>query len=134
MLHPPARVLRSHSDGVTAVAMSADGQLVLSGSWDKTLKVWDAASGCELRTLAGHAGEIDTVAMSANGRRAVSGSFDQTIRVWDLETGRCLATFTGESPMKCCACDWDARVIVAGEESGRIHFLQLVLPDDPLRQ
>ena len=104
----------------------------MSGS-DRTLKVWDVESGRELRTLRGHASAVAGVAISADGQHAVSGSNDQTLKVWDLESGQCLATFTGESGMCRCAFASDGRTIVVGEQSGRIHFLRLVLPEDPVK-
>jgi WD40 repeat protein len=66
------------------------------------------------------------VALTPDGCRAVSGSDDRTLRLWDLETGKEIATFTGESGMKSCAIAPDGRMIVAGEISGRVHFLCLV--------
>ena len=83
---------------VNSVAVSADGRLALSGSADRTVKVWDLTSGQELRTLAGHADGVNSVAVSADGRLALSGSDDRTVKVWDLETGNCLATLPLERP------------------------------------
>src|ERR1035438_10513388 len=59
-----------HADEVGAVALSADGRRAVSGSGDKTLKVWDVESGQELATLQGHDGAVMAVALSADGRRA----------------------------------------------------------------
>jgi WD40 repeat protein len=119
------RTLASHSAPVYGVAVSADGRHAVSASWDKTLKVWDMETGRKLRTLAGHSGSVRSVAVSADGRRAVSASFDRTLKVWDLETGAIVTTFTCDAEARCCAFAGDRR-IVAGDESGRVHFLKLV--------
>jgi WD40 repeat protein len=66
---------------VTAVALSADGRLAVSASWDKTLKVWDVVSGRELHTLAGHTKGINAIVLTADGRLAVSASDDHTVKV-----------------------------------------------------
>jgi len=69
------------------------------------------------------------VAVSANGRQAVSTSDDRTLKVWDPKTGAVVATFTCDAPARCCAFAGDRR-IVAGDASGRVHFLSLELKED----
>ena len=59
----------------------------VSGSEDKTVRVWDAMSGEELKSLAGHLDWVRSVAFSPNGSRIVSGSSDDTVRVWDAMSG-----------------------------------------------
>jgi WD40 repeat protein len=56
----------------------------LSGSLDKTLKLWDVAMGKEIRTFGGHTGFVSSVAFSPDGRSALSGSWDRTLKLWDL--------------------------------------------------
>ena len=80
---------------MNAVALSGDGKTAVSGSDDKTLKVWDVATGKELRTLEGHGGWVNAVALSGDGRTAVSGSSDKTLKVWDVATGKELRTLEG---------------------------------------
>ncbi len=59
----------------------------MSGSGDKTLKLWDVATGKEIRTFVGHTSTVDSVAFSPDGRTALSGSGDRTLKLWDV-TGR----------------------------------------------
>jgi WD40 repeat protein len=87
--------------------------------------VWDLASGKELQTLAGHSNMVNAVAVTPDGKRAVSASRDESLRVWDLATGKVVAAFTADAPLLSCAVGPDGRVIVAGDESGRVHFLSL---------
>jgi WD40 repeat protein len=70
------------------VAVTADGRFVLSASWDKTVKIWDLATGQIIGTLVGHRSHVTSVAVTADGRFAVTASLDQTLKVWDLATGR----------------------------------------------
>jgi len=57
---------------------------VLSGSYDDTLRLWDFATGRELRTFTGHTDTVSSVAFAPDGRTALSGSFDTTLKLWDL--------------------------------------------------
>jgi WD40 repeat protein len=65
-------------------ACSLDGRSVLSGSLDDTLKLWDVATGNEIRTLAGHTNTVLSVAFSPDGKAALSGSADNTLKLWDV--------------------------------------------------
>jgi WD40 repeat protein len=123
------RTLAGHSGAVKAVAMSADGSRAVSAADDKTLKVWDLETGRKLRTLTGHSDAVCGVAVSPDGMRAVSASDDRTLKVWDLETGSVVAAFTCDAPARCCAFAGDHR-IVAGDQSGRVHFLSLEPKED----
>jgi predicted ATPase len=81
--------------------------------------------GSLMRTLEGHSGGVWSVALSGDGKRALSGSDDNTLKVWDLQSGEVIACFSGESAIWCCAIAPDGKTIVAGEASGRVHFLRL---------
>jgi WD40 repeat protein len=64
----------SHSSTISSVAISPDGTRLLSGSFDNTLKLWDAATGHLLRSFDGHSNWINSVAFSPDGMRVISGS------------------------------------------------------------
>ena len=119
------RILTGHTGWVTAVAVTPDGRWAISGSGDQTLKVWNLKTGTEERTLTGHTNSIIAVAVTPDGRRAISTAYDSTLKVWDLQTGQTLASFTGDSHMDTFAIASDGVTIVAGEVSGRVHFLRL---------
>jgi WD40 repeat protein len=66
-----------------------DGKRVLACGADNAMRLWDLASGRELRRLAGHSGYVDRFELSADGKRVLSWSGrDGTLRLWDLETGK----------------------------------------------
>jgi len=86
-----------HVDDVRSVALSADARWALSGSADKTLRLWQVDKGRSTKTLQGHTDCVSAVDLSADARRAVSGSWDKTLKLWDLASGRCLRTFQGHT-------------------------------------
>lgn len=81
------RTLKSHSSWVTGIAFSSDGQRLASGSWDKTVKLWDLSTGQE-RTIASKMGEVQTVAFSRDGRWLAAEDSSNTVTLWDGVTGR----------------------------------------------
>lgn len=80
---------------VISAAVSTDGKKIASGSEDKTVKVWDTATGRELRSFQGHGAPVSSVAFSPDGKRVLSGSRDKTLKMWDVVSGRELRTFRG---------------------------------------
>ena len=90
-------VLRGHSDYVRAVAVSPDGQILVTGSGDETIKLWDLASESELCTLTGHRGQVFCLAVEPGGRLLASGSEDHTIRLWDIRQRNRVATLEGHA-------------------------------------
>ena len=86
-----------HHRDVTALAFSGDGRLILTGSEDWTARLWEVATGAELRRLEGHTKEISSVALSFDGRLALTGSADGTARLWNASTGEVLRVIEGTS-------------------------------------
>ncbi|KIO07708.1 hypothetical protein M404DRAFT_136031, partial [Pisolithus tinctorius Marx 270] len=86
---PTAQVaMEGHSGWVLSVGFSPDGKRIVSGSADKTLRIWDAERGVQIGgPLEGHTGGVKSVGFSSDGKRIVSGSYDKTVQIWDAERG-----------------------------------------------
>ena len=121
-----AKTLKSHSQSVWATAVSANGQVLASGSQDCTIKVWNAATGKLQRTLTGHKDTIRSLAISADGRTLASGSGDTTIKLWELPTGKLIGTFSGHSsPVWSVAIAPDGKTLLSASEDGSVNIWNL---------
>jgi hypothetical protein len=105
------------------VALSADGKTVASGSDDHTVKIWDIATGKELRTLSGHIAAVYSVALSADGKTVASGGDDNTVKIWDVATGKELRTLSGHSDtVWSVALSVDGKTVASGSEDNTVKI------------
>jgi WD40 repeat protein len=89
--------LYGHTSYVTSVACSIDGLRIVSGSYDETVRMWDAALGTVQHIMEGHTHWVSSVAFSSDGLRIVSGSYDRTVRIWDAVSGTTQHTMEGHT-------------------------------------
>ncbi|WP_051340066.1 hypothetical protein [Planktothrix agardhii] len=98
---------------VLSLAISPDGQILVSGSADNTIKIWQLSTGEELRTLTGHSESVNSVAISPDGQILVSGSDDKTIKIWQLSTGQELRTMEGDGSINSLAISPDGQILAS---------------------
>ena len=82
-----------HNQQVSALDYSRDGELAVSGSFDKTAVLWNAKTGEFLKRLIGHTDSVTAVAISHDKKRVATASSDQSAAVWNVETGEPVAVF-----------------------------------------
>ncbi|KAG0174515.1 SCF ubiquitin ligase complex subunit cdc4 [Apophysomyces sp. BC1034] len=87
--------LVGHTQSVRAVA--AHGNILVSGSYDHNVGVWDVETGRLVHLMEGHSQKVYAVVIDAKRKQCMSSSMDSTVRIWDLETGECLRVLEGHS-------------------------------------
>jgi hypothetical protein len=85
---------QGHQAGVDRIALSPDGRLLVSGALDRTVRIWDVATGQELRRM-DHPDTVHHVAFAPDGRTVASACMDRVARVWDVTTGQEVRQFVG---------------------------------------
>ena len=98
---PPGAIARMgtvrfrHEDEVWSVAFSPDGKTVVTASRDNMVRLWEAASGKEIRQFQGHQGGVSSVVFSPDGKTVATASHDRTLRLWEVASGKELRQFQG---------------------------------------
>ena len=115
---------------MTAVAVAPDGSWLASGGDDRTVRIWDAATGQERATLTGHAGRVAAVAVAPDGSWLATAGGDGTVRIWDAATGqeravltshaeRCAAVAVAPDGSWLASAGWDGTVRIWDAATGR---------------
>jgi WD40 repeat protein len=121
-----SHTLHGHTDGVYAVASSADGGIAISASADMTLRLWDVPAGKCVRVFTGHTHSVHAVCFSPDGRFALSGSCDASLRLWDLANGNCVRTFIGHTAtVRSVSISPDGRFALSGSDDKMLRHWDL---------
>jgi cytochrome c len=117
----PDTVLEGHAAPIVALALSPDGTMLASASWDHTVRVWPVVGGPP-RVLEGHSQNVNGVAFTPDGRALVSVSYDQSVRIWPLVGTSPPTVVAMPSPLNAVSVGGDGE-IAAGAGDGRVYFL-----------
>ncbi|MBK1986746.1 WD40 repeat domain-containing protein [Sphaerospermopsis aphanizomenoides BCCUSP55] len=120
--------LTGHSGKVSSVAISPDGQVLVSGCADQTINIWHLQTGQLIRTLTGNLGAISSVAVSPDGNLIAVGSCEHpqsNVKVWNLKTGQLIHTLLGhQKPVNVVAISADGSILASGSHKIKIWSLQ----------
>lgn len=118
-----------HSDTIYDLCVSADGKRLASGSADKQIKVWDAATLNLLKAIEGHTGFVLTLAFSPNGQKLASGGDDEQVKVWSMENWKLLHNLAESRPTRAITeLAWlhDDGLVIVAEDGGAREWTKLV--------
>jgi WD40 repeat protein/uncharacterized caspase-like protein len=109
------RTLPGHKETISEIVYSPDGKLIASGSWDRTIKLWDAETGKLIDTLIGHQDGINSITFSPDSQTLISGSEDKTIKIWNIsDRPKLIKTLTGHTDsVKAVAVSPDGKLIAS---------------------
>ncbi|KAE8389669.1 hypothetical protein BDV23DRAFT_184267 [Aspergillus alliaceus] len=127
------QTLEGHSGLVQSVAFSPNGQLLASGSYDNTIKLWDPSTGDLHQTIEGHSHWVQSVAFSSDSQLLASSSWDYTIKLWDPSTGELRQTLEGHSgevnmaaflpdSQLLASCSRDKTIKLWNPSTGKLHL------------
>lgn len=114
----PSWEVDHHQAPISALSVSRDARIGVSGCHDGTVQVWDPQTGALLRTLARHDGATHATDISFDARLVVTGGEDQTVRTWDLTTGSLVRAFTGYANGVWSVDHWPGLGLVSAHEDG----------------
>ncbi|BAY17058.1 WD-40 repeat protein [Anabaenopsis circularis NIES-21] len=119
--------LTGHSGKVASVAISPDGETVVSGCADQTINIWNLQTGKQIRTLTGNLGEVSSVAISSDGNFLAVGSCQHpksNVTVWHLSTGQLIHTLLGhQKPVNVVDISPDGQILASGSNKIKIWNL-----------
>lgn len=110
------QVLKGHTSEVTCLQF--DDDIIVTGSYDTTIKIWDVETGQELRTLNGHT--MGVKCLQFDKSKLVSGSLDGTLKMWDLKNGKVIRTFPGHSGAV-VSVHFDGSILASGSQDRTIR-------------
>ncbi|TFK72559.1 WD40 repeat-like protein [Pluteus cervinus] len=121
------RTLQGHTDGVMCLQFSETLShpafpVLITGSYDRTVRVWNMETGCELHCLKGHTRAVR--ALQFDEVKLITGSMDHTLKVWDWRRGNCIRTLEGHTDGVVCL-NFDSNVLASGSVDSTIKVWNL---------
>uniref|UniRef100_A0A8C8M194 Neutral sphingomyelinase (N-SMase) activation associated factor n=1 Tax=Oncorhynchus tshawytscha TaxID=74940 RepID=A0A8C8M194_ONCTS len=113
-----------HEAGVNTINLNPAGTLLVSGTKDGTVTIWDTSSSVQLHQVHCHSGKIHDVAFSPDSRHILSVGEDSCLKVIDVQTGMMISSVQADEEQRCFC--WDGNTVLSGGQSGHLQVLDLL--------
>jgi WD40 repeat protein len=115
------RFLQGHATPIECVAFHPSGELLASGSWDGSVRVWNVHTGQTVHILNAHSSGLEMVTFSPDGALLASSACDNTVCLWDTQSGRLLHKLEGHTSwVRCVAFSPDGTLLASGSDDGTV--------------
>jgi WD40 repeat protein len=124
------QTLRKHTNSVASVAIDKNSNIIVSGSYDGTIKIWHLATGKLIRSIDAHTDRINCIAIEPDGKTIVSASSDKTVKLWQLNSGKLINTFGGwfsghSNQVLCLTFSKDGQKLLTGSADRTVKLWQV---------
>ncbi|MFN7140642.1 MAG: c-type cytochrome domain-containing protein [Limisphaerales bacterium] len=120
------RTYEGHRDILYSVAISPEGKILATGSYDQNIILWNTETGAQITKLTGHNGAVFGLAFRPDGKILASASADRTVKLWNVARGERVETFSQPTKeVQCLAWSPDGKFLYAGGRDNRIRVWQV---------
>lgn len=120
---PLRRIISGNCGAIYSVSFSPDNAHIVSGSFDNTVRIWEAATGDSVAVLAGHSSSVMWATFSPDGQRILSSSTDCTVKVWSAREYSLVATLLGHSlTVNCVTASYDSMLIISAADDRTVRI------------
>ncbi|XP_038622549.1 protein FAN isoform X1 [Tachyglossus aculeatus] len=113
-----------HDVSVDTASLNEAGTLLVTGTREGSVNIWDLSAGTVLHQLSSHTGAVCQAAFSPDSRHVLSTGEDGCVNVIDVQTGTLISSLTSEQPQRCFS--WDGDTVLAGSQSGELLVWDLL--------
>ncbi len=124
-LSRPSMTLKGHVEDIEVITYSPDGKLIASGGWDRTIRIWDAKTGAEVKNFRAHDASVSCLAYSRDSKYIISGSRDNSVKIWDSAWGLKYNLYGHQNIINTVVLDPKVRFAYSGSADGVVKLWDL---------
>ncbi|MFM6007130.1 MAG: WD40 repeat domain-containing protein, partial [Sphaerospermopsis kisseleviana] len=119
------QILEYHSDWVSSLVITSDGQKLISASWDNTIRIFNLSTYNIINVLTNHTDDVECIAITPDGQEIISAGWDNTIKFWDINKGCLIDSYDCSHRVVLVAVTPDGQHLISGENSQIVKIWDL---------